>query len=85
MSAAGWTGPASHGWLISTKKGSSRARPPPTAPELAIHARLYRDGILSHVNGAAARLGGWAGMPLKEFVDLLIAASKRQRSEARIR
>ena len=43
---------------------------------------LYRDGILSHVNGAAARLGGRVGMPLKEFVDLLIAASKRQRSEA---
>jgi hypothetical protein len=43
---------------------------------------LYRDGILSHVNGAAARLGGRVGMPLKEFVDLLIAAaSKRQRSE----
>ena len=39
---------------------------------------LYRDGILSHVNGPAARLGGRVGMPLKEFVDLLIAASKRQ-------
>jgi hypothetical protein len=39
---------------------------------------LYRDGILSHVNGAAARLGGRVGMPLKEFVDLLIAAAKRQ-------
>ena len=34
---------------------------------------LYRDGILSHVNGAAGRLGGRVGMPLKEFVDLLIA------------
>lgn len=33
---------------------------------------LYRDGILSHVNGAAVRLGGRVGMPLKEFVDLLI-------------
>ena len=38
---------------------------------------LYRDGILSHVNGAAAQLGARVGMPLKEFVDLLIAASKR--------
>ena len=38
---------------------------------------LYRDGILSHVNGAATRLGGRVGMPLKGFVDLLIAASKR--------
>ena len=38
---------------------------------------LYRDGILSHVNGAAMRLGGRVGMPLKEFVDVLIAASKR--------
>jgi hypothetical protein len=38
---------------------------------------LYRHGILSHVNGAATRLGGRVGMPLKEFVDLLIAASKR--------
>jgi len=37
---------------------------------------LYRDGILSHVNGPAARLGGKVGMALKEFVDLLIAAAK---------
>jgi hypothetical protein len=41
---------------------------------------LYRDGILSHVNRAAARLGGRVGMPLKEFVDLLIEASKAQSS-----
>jgi hypothetical protein len=43
---------------------------------------LYHDGILSHVNGAAARLGGRVGMPLKEFVDLLTAASKPQPPEA---
>jgi len=42
---------------------------------------LYRDGILSHVNGAAGRLGGRVGMPLKAFVDLLIAASKREPRE----
>jgi hypothetical protein len=40
---------------------------------------LYRDGILSHVNGAATRLGGRVGMPLKEFVDLLIAAKRQSR------
>jgi hypothetical protein len=39
---------------------------------------LYGDGVLSHVNGPAARLGGRVGMTLKEFVDLLLAASKRQ-------
>ena len=38
---------------------------------------LYRDGILSHVNGPAERLGGRVGMPLAEFVDLLLAAAKR--------
>jgi hypothetical protein len=43
---------------------------------------LYQDGILSHVNGAAARLGGRVGMPLKEFVDLLIAALRREPPEA---
>lgn len=37
---------------------------------------LYKDGILSHVNAAAARLGGRIGMPLKDFVDTLIAAAK---------
>jgi hypothetical protein len=37
---------------------------------------LYRDGILSHVNGPATRLGGRVGMPLREFVDLLIASAK---------
>jgi hypothetical protein len=36
---------------------------------------LYHDGILSHVNGPAVRAGGQVGMPLKAFVDLLIAAS----------
>ena len=36
---------------------------------------LYRDGILSHVNQAAARYGARVGMPLKDFVDLLIAAA----------
>jgi hypothetical protein len=36
---------------------------------------LYRDGILSHVNQAAARLGAHPGMPLKAFVDILTAAS----------
>jgi hypothetical protein len=40
---------------------------------------LYRDGILSHINGAAGRRGGRVGMPLKQFVDFLIAASKLQR------
>ncbi|MBV9861297.1 MAG: hypothetical protein JO267_04025 [Alphaproteobacteria bacterium] len=35
---------------------------------------LYRDGILSHVNGAAARLGARTGQPLKQFVDRLIEA-----------
>ena len=39
---------------------------------------LYREGILSHVNGVAARLGGRVGMPLNKFVDLLIAAARQQ-------
>jgi hypothetical protein len=38
---------------------------------------LYRNGILSHVNGAAVRFGGRVGMPLKEFVELLISVSKQ--------
>jgi len=43
---------------------------------------LYRDGVLSHVNGPAARAGGRVGMTLKDFIDVLIAASKRQPHEA---
>ncbi len=43
---------------------------------------LYRDGILSHVNGPAARAGGRVGMKLKDFIDLLIAAAKQQPREA---
>jgi hypothetical protein len=39
---------------------------------------LYRDGILSHVNAAAARSGALVGMPLKDFVELLVAAAKQQ-------
>jgi hypothetical protein len=37
---------------------------------------LYRDGILSHVNAAAARAGGRVGMRLQEFIDVLSAGSK---------
>jgi hypothetical protein len=32
---------------------------------------LYQDGILSHVNGPARKIGGRVGMALKEFVDIL--------------
>ena len=39
---------------------------------------LYRDGVLSQVNAVAAKLGGQVGMPLKEFVDLLITAARQQ-------
>jgi hypothetical protein len=38
---------------------------------------LYHDGILSHVNGPAEKLGGRVGMRLADFVDLLLAAAKR--------
>jgi len=38
---------------------------------------LYRDGILSHVNGPAQKLGGRVGMRLADFVDLLLAAARR--------
>lgn len=38
---------------------------------------LYHDGVLSHVNQAASRLGARPGMTLKAFVDVLFAAAKR--------
>jgi hypothetical protein len=38
---------------------------------------LYHDGVLSHVNDAAARLGARPGMTLQAFVDILTAAAKR--------
>jgi hypothetical protein len=38
---------------------------------------LYHDGILSHVNAVATRLGAHPGMTLKAFVDILTAAAKR--------
>jgi hypothetical protein len=38
---------------------------------------LYRDGVLSHVNETAARLGAHPGMTLEAFVDILTAAAKR--------
>ena len=37
---------------------------------------LYHDGILSHVNETAARLGARPGMTLKAFVDVLLAAAR---------
>jgi hypothetical protein len=38
---------------------------------------LYRDGILSYVNGPASLRGGRVGMKLSDFIELLIAAAKR--------
>jgi hypothetical protein len=38
---------------------------------------LYHDGVLSHVNQAAARHGAAPGMTLKAFVDILTAAAVR--------
>jgi hypothetical protein len=35
---------------------------------------LYRDGILSYVNGPASRRGGRVGMKLSDFIEILIAA-----------
>jgi hypothetical protein len=46
---------------------------------------LYRDGVLSHVNTVAAKLGGRVGMTLKDFVDLLIAAARQQSPEVTTR
>lgn len=37
---------------------------------------LYHDGVLSHVNQAATRAGGRAGMRLEDFVDILTAAAR---------
>ncbi len=35
---------------------------------------IYQDGVLSHVNATASRLGGRPGMSVKAFIDLLRAA-----------
>jgi len=37
---------------------------------------LYHDGILSHVNETASRAGARAGMPLKDFIEMLTATAK---------
>jgi len=38
---------------------------------------LYRDGILSYVNGPASLRGGRVGMKLSTFIESLVAAAKR--------
>jgi len=37
---------------------------------------LYERGVLSHLTGAAVRAGGAVGMPLKLFIDHLLAAAR---------
>jgi hypothetical protein len=37
---------------------------------------IYADGILSHVNRTAAERGGKSGMPLRQFIDQLIAGAR---------
>ena len=38
---------------------------------------LYERGVLSHLTSAAERAGGAVGMPLRTFIDLLLAAARR--------
>lgn len=40
---------------------------------------LYERGVLSHLTSAGVRAGGAVGMPLKTFIDLLLAASRAGR------
>ncbi len=40
---------------------------------------LYERGVLSHLTSAAVRAGGAVGMPLKIFIDLLLAATEMER------
>ena len=40
---------------------------------------LYERGVLSHLTSAAVRAGGAIGMPLKTFIDLLLAAARAGR------
>ena len=37
---------------------------------------LYRDGVLSYVNGPAQQASARVGMPLHEFVDILLAVKQ---------
>jgi hypothetical protein len=54
----------------------------PAATVSALSARIgdgtssLDDGVLSHVNDAAARVGGCPGMSARQFVDLVAAASE---------
>jgi hypothetical protein len=41
---------------------------------------LYERGVLSHLTSAAVQAGGAIGMPLKMFVDLLLASARARRS-----
>ncbi len=38
---------------------------------------LYRDGILSSVNGPAFARGAWVGMTLSDFIASLVTAARR--------
>jgi hypothetical protein len=40
---------------------------------------IYEDGVLSHVNASAARLGGRPGMTVRALVDLLLQAFRAQK------
>jgi len=37
---------------------------------------LYREGILSHLTGAASAAGGVVGMRLRDFIDILLAKAR---------
>ena len=81
MPAAAWTGPASHGYDLDRKGIVAGATSADSAP-IGDSRALYHDGILSHVNGPASLRGGRVGMKLKDFIEVLIAALRREPPEA---
>ncbi|WP_131113973.1 hypothetical protein [Lichenihabitans psoromatis] len=44
---------------------------------------IYRDGIISHANAAAEALGAAAGLPIKAFVDMLLARARVNAADGR--
>jgi hypothetical protein len=41
---------------------------------------IYNEGVISHANAAATRLGARAGLPIRDFIDRLVEQARGERS-----
>ena len=73
----GWAGPVTPPLPDLERRGIVAAATSADSAPIGDSRALYRDGILSYVNGPASARGARVGMKLGDFIASLIATARR--------